>query len=111
VLRPIARRLVTAAAPLITYTPTRRYTEVLLLQHCAANALSPFAGQPDDFVVLRDLCVGATGRLVPGGSLYIVAQAQIPVGAFLRMAKPKYARVQVNITSDNRFVIWKAVAK
>jgi 16S rRNA G1207 methylase RsmC len=77
------------------------------LSHLHSHA----AGQPDDFVVLRDLCVGAVGRLVSGGSLYIVAQAQVPVGAFLRMAKPKYARIEVSITADNRFVLWKAVAK
>ncbi len=70
---------------------------------------SHFAGQPDDFVVLHDLCVGAASRLAPGGSLFIVAQAQVPVGAFLRMARPKYARTEVIITADNRFVIWRAV--
>ncbi len=61
--------------------------------------------------MLRDLCVGGVSRLVPGGSLYIVAQAQVPVGAFLRMARPKYARIEASITGDNRFVIWKAAAQ
>ena len=76
------------------------------------HLISPCAaGQPDDFVVLHDLCAGASSRLVSGGALYVVAQAQVPVGAFLRLAKPKYARVEANITTDNRFVIWKAIAQ
>jgi 16S rRNA G1207 methylase RsmC len=61
--------------------------------------------------VLHDLCVGAVSRLVSGGALFIVAQAQVPVGAFLRMSKPSYASIEVNITADNRFVVWKAVSQ
>ena len=97
---------------LTTYIPTPRCTEVNpLIQMQSSPKCSHLAGQPDDFVVLHDLCVGAASRLVKGGSLYIVAQAQVPVGAILRMARPKYACTEANITADNRFVIWRAVAQ
>ena len=97
---------------LTIFTPTPRCIEVNpLIRMCISLQCSHPAGQPDDFVVLRDLCVGAASRLVTGGSLYIVAQAQVPVGAFLRMARPKYACIEANITADNRFVIWRAVAQ
>ena len=44
-------------------------------------------GTQQDFSVLRRLVVGASERLRPGGTLWIVAQEYIPVGAMLARTK------------------------
>jgi hypothetical protein len=78
--------------------------------------------QPDDFRVLTALLEGAPARLRPGGSLWIVAQAQVPVGrlaAGVRVdsgdggdseGRRAYASVTAQPVDRGRFVVWHAVA-
>ena len=68
-------------------------------------------GQPDDLRVLAALLAGAPERLVPGGELWLVAQAHVPVGALARAvaAPAAYARLDAAMTEDGRFVVWRGV--
>jgi len=63
-------------------------------------------GLTDDFQVVRSLAAGAPERLRPGGSLWIVAQSYVPVGALLE-AVPAFGSVDLFFT-DGRFAVWKA---
>ncbi len=66
------------------------------------------AGVPDDLRVLAGLIAGAPARLLPGGTLWLVTQAQVPAGLLLA-AEPAYTRVHAERSADGRFVVWKAV--
>ena len=63
-------------------------------------------GLTDDFHVVRSLAAGAPERLRPGGSLWIVAQSYVPVGALLE-AVPAFDSVDLYFT-DGRFAVWRA---
>jgi len=60
-------------------------------------------GRVDDFAVLMDLVRGAGPRLRAGGSLWIVAQEHVPVGALLGCFQDVTCPFD-----DGRFVVWKA---
>ena len=58
------------------------------------------------FGVLRRLAHGAAARLARGGSVWIVAQEQIPVGLVLE-STALYAEVALH-RDDGRFCVWRA---
>ena len=64
-------------------------------------------GAQDDFRVLECLLAGAPGHLKRGGSLWVVAQAQVPVGR-LAMAVGSWRRVRPISLASGRFVAWHA---
>ena len=66
------------------------------------------SGAADSFDVLCALLRCANERLLPGGSLWLVAQAQVPVG---RLAAPcGFASVEPHSLCEGRFIAWQAVA-
>ena len=65
------------------------------------------AGQPDDFGVLVTMIRGARRRLRKGGSLWFVAQEQVPAGRLLAL-HGRFAWVKAAPTADGRFVVWSA---
>lgn len=67
-------------------------------------------GQPDQFETLVVLINGARQRLTRSGTLWIVAQEQVPVGRLLA-AHGCFARVRAKLSRDGRFVIWSAAGR
>ena len=60
--------------------------------------------------VLSELLRGAAPRLRPGGELWVVAQAQVPVGR-LAAAAGGYRSVRPERLEGGRFVAWRATAR
>jgi 16S rRNA (guanine1207-N2)-methyltransferase len=67
------------------------------------------AGAADDLAVLQALLAGAPARLAPGGSLWVVSQAQVPVGR-LAAAAGGLADCTPLLLEGGRFVAWHARA-
>jgi 16S rRNA (guanine1207-N2)-methyltransferase len=67
------------------------------------------AGAADDLAVLQALLAGAPSRLAPGGSLWIVSQAQVPVGR-LAASAGGFADCTPVLLEGGRFVAWHARA-
>ena len=71
-------------------------------------------GERTDLRVLRELITHAPSHLTEGGSLYIVAQESIPVGAMLSAARAddgaKYCGIELipEATQRGRFHVWRA---
>lgn len=70
------------------------------------------SGQPDDFRVLFGLCRGAPSRLKQGGSLWVVAQEQVPVGRIMVIAAgDSFKSIRAIMVPGGRFVVWHAEAR
>merc|ERR1719281_1440103 len=65
-------------------------------------------GQPDDFHVLQGLIDGASQCLRKGGVLWMVAQAQVPVGCFLAAAGG-FDSISTTVSTRGRCIVWRAV--
>lgn len=64
-------------------------------------------GSADNFCVLLSLLTEARSKLAPGGSLWIVSQAQVPVGRFAASVATENAiRMRPLVLADGRFVAW-----
>jgi 16S rRNA G1207 methylase RsmC len=79
------------------------------------------AGLPDDLRLLAHLCRGAPARLKPGGTLWVVSQAQVPVGRLLAAATAAataapneqqcgggFESICATFSSCRRFLVWRA---
>ena len=99
---PAARRIICADAWPPHALRRRR-------QHWIVSNPPVHRGQPDDLRVLAALLAGAPARLVPGGQLFLVAQAHVPVGALARAVAPgAYALLRATPVGDEkRFVVWR----
>jgi len=64
------------------------------------------AGAADDLRVVLALLRGAAARLLPGGELWIVAQAQVPVGR-LAASLGGYRSMKPAALEGGRFVAWR----
>ena len=65
------------------------------------------AAGADDLGVLTELLRGAAQRLLPGGELHIVAQAQVPVGR-LAASLGGFRSVRPAALDGGRFIAWRA---
>jgi 16S rRNA G1207 methylase RsmC len=79
------------------------------------------AGLPDDLRLLAHLCRGAPARLKPGGTLWVVSQAQVPVGRLLAAATAAataapneqqcgggFESICATFSTCRRFLVWRA---
>eukprot|EP00747_Dinoflagellata_sp_TGD_P075910 gnl/TRDRNA2_/TRDRNA2_158931_c4_seq1.p1 gnl/TRDRNA2_/TRDRNA2_158931_c4~~gnl/TRDRNA2_/TRDRNA2_158931_c4_seq1.p1 ORF type:complete len:326 (-),score=48.12 gnl/TRDRNA2_/TRDRNA2_158931_c4_seq1:79-936(-) len=65
-------------------------------------------GQPNDFRVVQLLINGAPQRLRKHGILWMVAQAQVPIGCLLAHAGV-FRNISTTMSRCGRFVVWCAV--
>lgn len=66
-------------------------------------------GRPSDLSLVVDLVRGAARRLRRGGSLWVVAQRQVPVGLVMMACRPKlFSEVLQHGAADRPFGVWEA---
>ena len=70
------------------------------------------AGAADHHGVIASLLSGAPERLLPGGTLWLVAQAQVLIGRLAASAAVgSWRSVDAHVLAGGRFVAWEAVAR
>jgi hypothetical protein len=69
-------------------------------------------GAPDDLRVLQALLAGAPGRLRARGALWLVTQAQVPVGALAAaVAGTPWGAAAAWPELGGRFLVWRLLRK